>query len=69
VRNWPDLKFVKRIPLSKIFPGINKLLVSERMISLDRGRYAVIGILKKGKSGPWASSDLKDGFHILELGD
>jgi hypothetical protein len=69
VRNWPDLKFVKRIPLSKIFPGINKLLVSERMITLNRGKYAVIGILKKKKSGPWASSDLKDGFHILELGD
>ncbi len=69
VRNWPEMKLVKSIPLSGIFPGINKLLVSEGMITLNRGKLAVIGVLKVKRDGPWASSDLDDGFHILKLGD
>ncbi len=69
VRRWPSLKMVRRLPLSKVFPGIKKLLVSENVYSTQDGRFAAIGILKKGQSGPWAASDHDDGFHLLMIGD
>ena len=69
VRRWPSLRMVKRLPLSRIFPGIQKLLVSENVFATQDGRFAAIGILKRGKSGPWAASDHDDGFHLLMIGD
>jgi hypothetical protein len=69
VRSWPSLKMVTRLPISKVFPGIQKLLVSENVYSTQDGRFAAIGILKKGQSGPWAASDHDDGFHLLMIGD
>ncbi|MCP4130887.1 MAG: hypothetical protein GY754_07880 [bacterium] len=69
VRSWPTLKKVRTIPLRKIFPGITKLLVGETINVTADGKFAVIGILKKGKRGPWASSDRDDGFYLLSIGD
>jgi hypothetical protein len=69
VRSWPDLKLIKIIPLSKIFPGVQVLLTSEQMVVTADGRYAVIGILKKGEQGPWYSSDLNGGFYLLQLSE
>lgn len=64
VRAYPDLKLIKTIPLSAIFKGVNQLLVSEQMITTEDGKYSVIGILKTDSQ--WASSDLEDGFYLLE---
>ena len=69
VRSWPSLKLIKNIPLKRIFPGITKLLVSEPVYVTQDGRFAAIGVLKKGRSGPWASSSHDDGFHLLMIGD
>lgn len=69
VRRWPSLRMVRRLPLSRIFPGIQKLLVSENVFATQDGRFAAIGVLKRGKNGPWAASDHDDGFHLLMIGD
>ena len=69
VRSWKDLRRVKKIPNSRIFPGVTVLLSTEGVIPSNNGNHAIIGILKKGKRGPWASSVFDDGFHILEIGD
>lgn len=68
VRTWPSLKLVKKIPLSKIFPGIQKMLTAEQMYATQDGKFAVIGVLKK-KGTQWASSDRGAGFHLLLIGD
>ena len=69
LRDWPSLRLVKTIPLSKIFPGVQTLLASEQMLVTSDGRHAVIGALKKGAHGPWYSADQDDGFCLLELSD
>lgn len=69
VRAWPGLRLVKTIPLSRIFPGVQVLLVSEQMVVTTDGRHAVIGVLKKASNGPWYSSDQDGGFHLLVLSD
>lgn len=68
LRKFPSLEVVKKTPLSEVFPGVQTLLVTERMYHTRDGRYAAIGVLKKGES-KWASSELDDGFYLLELGE
>jgi|GEM_PF-1267029 len=63
------MKKIKTIPLHKIFPGITTLLVSESMYVSNDGKHAAMGILKKKRNGPWASSDMNDGFHLLKIED
>ncbi len=63
---WPGLRLVKRIPISRLFPGIPYFSTSESMwVSNDR-KYAAIGIMKK--RGRYISSDRKKGFYVLEFG-
>lgn len=64
VRKYPGLELVKTYPLSTLFKGVNQLLVSETMLTTLDGRHSVIGILKTDSQ--WASSDLEDGFYLLE---
>lgn len=64
VRSYPDLVLLKTLPLSSVFNGISELLASETVYTTADGKYSAIGILKK--EGQWASSDLYDGFYLLE---
>ncbi|HDP81276.1 MAG TPA: hypothetical protein ENN21_10590 [Spirochaetes bacterium] len=68
VYSFPDLKKIKTLPLTAVFPGITKLLVSEKVLSLDEGRHFVMGVMKKTSSGHW-SSDLEGGFQVYRVGD
>ncbi len=69
VRRWPDLALEKTLPFGSVIPGVRVLLASESMYATADGRFAVIGVLKKSANGPWFSSDLNAGFHLLSIED
>ncbi|MES0489550.1 MAG: hypothetical protein ABUK01_06125 [Leptospirales bacterium] len=67
VYSWPSMDRVEQIKYDSLFPGVNILLVVEKMFVSSNGEFALMGIFKND-GAKWSSTDLDGGFQILHFG-